>query len=142
MDIEGDFIRDGAVCVRGAVTPEHLSLAREAIEANLADLSPLAKRASGADDGAFVEDFCSWTRLPAMERFVLGPGRKAAEVVAELTGATQVRLYHDHVLVKEAGTRQVTEGEQISSLYSATTSAVSSKRILMARSQEMIRIGK
>jgi hypothetical protein len=41
-----------------------------------------------------------------------------------------------------AGTRHVTEGEQISSLYSATTSAVSSKRILMARSQEMTRIGK
>ena len=70
MHVEGDFDRDGAVCVRGAVSPEHLALAREAIEANLADLSPRAKRASADDDGAFVEDFCNWPRLPAMRRFI------------------------------------------------------------------------
>lgn len=58
-----DFERDGAVCVRGAVSPEHVALARDAIDANLAALSPRAKRASAADDGAFVEDFCNWSRL-------------------------------------------------------------------------------
>jgi len=112
-----DFARDGAVKVAGLFTPDEVALAAEAIEADLADLSPLAKRASSADDGAFVEDFCSWTRLPPMERFVLGPGRKAAEVVAVLTGAAQVRLYHDHVLVKEAGTRQVTPWHQDQPYY-------------------------
>jgi hypothetical protein len=70
MEIEGSFERDGAVCIRGAVTAEHVALAREAIDANLADLSPRAKRASAADDGAFVEDFCNWQRLPAMRRFI------------------------------------------------------------------------
>ena len=71
--IEGDFERDGAVCVRGAVAAEHVELAREAIDANLADLSPRAKRASADDDGAFIEDFCNWQRLPAMERFIESP---------------------------------------------------------------------
>ena len=56
MQVEGDFWRDGAVCVRGAFSAEHMTLAEAAIDANLADLSPLAKRASGTDDGAFVED--------------------------------------------------------------------------------------
>jgi hypothetical protein len=50
-----DFQRDGAVCVRGAVAPEHVSLAWRKREADLADLSPRAKRASGADDAAFVD---------------------------------------------------------------------------------------
>ena len=68
--IEGDFWRDGAVCVRGAFTPEQVDLARRAIDANLADLSPLAKRASAGDDGAFVEDFRSWQRIPELEEFV------------------------------------------------------------------------
>jgi ectoine hydroxylase-related dioxygenase (phytanoyl-CoA dioxygenase family) len=108
--IEGDFWRDGAVCVRAAFTPEFVALAREAIDANLADLSPLAKRASADDDGAFVEDFCSWQRLPAMERFVRDS--PAASIAGELMGATQVRLYHDHVLVKEPGTRQRTPWHQ------------------------------
>lgn len=110
MRIEGDFPRDGAVCVRGAFAPDMVALAREAIDANLADLSPLAKRASGDGDGAFVEDFCNWQRLPAMERFIRESG--AAAIAAALMGARTVRLYHDHVLVKEPGTRQPTPWHQ------------------------------
>ena len=108
--IEGDYLRDGAVCVRGAFTPEQVELARAAIEANLADLSPLAKRASPGDDGAFVEDFCSWPRIAEIERFARES--PAAAIAAELTGASQIRLYHDHVLVKEPGTRQRTPWHQ------------------------------
>lgn len=108
--IEGDYERDGAVCVRRAFDTDFVALAREAIEANLADLSPLAKRASAADDGAFIEDFCNWNRLPAMERFIReSPG---AEIAAALTGSTTVRLYHDHLLVKEPGTSQRTPWHQ------------------------------
>jgi ectoine hydroxylase-related dioxygenase (phytanoyl-CoA dioxygenase family) len=113
--IEGDFDRDGAVCVRQAFTDEHVSWAREAIDANLADLSPRAKRASANDDGAFVEDFCNWTRLPSMERFIRdAPG---AEIAAELTKSTAIRLYHDHVLVKEPGTKQRTPWHQDQPYY-------------------------
>ncbi|HEY5699993.1 MAG TPA: phytanoyl-CoA dioxygenase, partial [Acidimicrobiales bacterium] len=70
MNVEGDFWRDGAVCVRGAFSADDIEAARAAIEANLADLSPLAKRASSAEDGAFVEDFRSWDRIPEMEAFI------------------------------------------------------------------------
>lgn len=113
--IEGDYRRDGAVCVRRAFTPEQVAWAEEAIEANLADLSPLAKRASADDDGAFVEDFCSWSRLAAMERFVRES--PAAEIAGELTGSKTIRLYHDHVLVKEPGTRQRTPWHQDQPYY-------------------------
>jgi ectoine hydroxylase-related dioxygenase (phytanoyl-CoA dioxygenase family) len=113
--VEGDFARDGAVCVRRAFTPEHVALAELAIEQNLAALSPLAKRASSDDDGAFVEDFCSWQRLPAMERFVRES--PAAEIAGELTGSRTIRLYHDHVLVKEPGTRQRTPWHQDQPYY-------------------------
>ena len=68
--IEGDYRRDGAVCVRGAFSEEFVDLARTAIEENLADLSPRAKRASADEDGAFIEDYCNWHRLAAMERFI------------------------------------------------------------------------
>jgi ectoine hydroxylase-related dioxygenase (phytanoyl-CoA dioxygenase family) len=110
MEIEGDFWRDGAVCVRDAFSAAEVALAEEAIEANLADLSPLAKRASAADDGAFVEDFCSWSRLPALERLVRTS--PAAAIAGELMGARVVRLFHDHVLVKEPSTRQRTPWHQ------------------------------
>ena len=115
IHVEGDLQRDGAVCVRGLVDGERLALAEAAIEANLADLSPRAKRASADTDGAFVEDFCNWTRLPAMERFIRGSGIAAA--AAELMGLWTVRLYHDHVLVKEPGTRQRTPWHQDQPYY-------------------------
>ena len=110
VEIEGDFWRDGAVCVRGAFSPAEVALATEAIEANLADLSPLAKRASSPEDGAFVEDFRSWDRIPAMEAFIRDS--PAAAIAGELMGATTVRLFHDHVLVKEPGTHQRTPWHQ------------------------------
>lgn len=113
--IEGDFARDGAVCVRGAFSADHLSMATAAIEANLADLSALSKRASSESDAAFIEDFCNWQRLPAMERFVRES--PAARIAAELTGSTTIRLYHDHVLVKEPGTRQRTPWHQDQPYY-------------------------
>jgi ectoine hydroxylase-related dioxygenase (phytanoyl-CoA dioxygenase family) len=113
--IEGDYARDGAVCVRNAFSSEQIRWAREAIDANLADLSPRAKRASADDDGAFVEDFCNWQRLPEMERFVRES--PAAAIAGELTGSATIRLYHDHVLVKEPGTRQRTPWHQDQPYY-------------------------
>lgn len=110
MEIEGDFWRDGAVCVRDAFDAAEVALAERAIEVNLASLSPRAKRASDADDGAFIEDFCNWQRIPEMGELVRTSG--AAALAGELMGASTVRLYHDHVLVKEPGTRQRTPWHQ------------------------------
>ena len=110
MIVEGDYWRDGVVCVRGAFSPEMVDLAREAIDANLADLSPGAKRASGTEDAAFVEDFCSWQRIASLGRFVRTSG--AAQIAGELMGTEAVRFYHDHVLVKEPGTKQRTPWHQ------------------------------
>ena len=114
-EVEGDYDADGAVCVRGAFTPEQVGWATEAIDENLSALSPRAKRASADGDGAFIEDFCNWNRLPAMERFIKeSPG---AEIAAQLTGSDTIRLYHDHVLVKEPGTKQHTPWHQDQPYY-------------------------
>jgi ectoine hydroxylase-related dioxygenase (phytanoyl-CoA dioxygenase family) len=110
MEIDGDFWRDGAVCVRRAFDTGELQLATAAIDANLASLSAYAKRASAEDDAPFVEDFCNWQRIPQMERFIRESA--AAEIAGDLMGCHTVRLYHDHVLVKEPGTRQRTPWHQ------------------------------
>jgi ectoine hydroxylase-related dioxygenase (phytanoyl-CoA dioxygenase family) len=110
VNIVGDFWADGAVCVRGAFDRDEVAMAEAAIDANLASLSPRAKRASSDDDGAFVEDFCNWQRIPEMEAFIRQSA--AASIAAELMGSRTVRLYHDHVLVKEPRTRQRTPWHQ------------------------------
>lgn len=109
------YQRDGAVVIRSAFSADHVELARQAIDANLADLSPRAIRASAADDSVFIEDFCNWNRLPTMEQFIRES--PAAEIAAALTASSTIRLYHDHVLVKEPGTRQTTPWHQDQPYY-------------------------
>ncbi len=113
-DIEA-YRRDGAVRIRGIATAAELALVEEAIEAVLADPGELALVASQEADGLFFEDFCNWRRVAAIERFVRSS--PAAEVVGRLTGSAQVRLYHDHVLVKEAFTGQRTPWHQDQPYY-------------------------
>lgn len=105
-----DYRRDGAVVVRGAFSAEDLAAAEAGIEAVLADLGPVAKRASAAEDGAFVEDFCRWQDVPEIE--AVARRSPAAAIAGALTGSRTIRLFHDHVLVKEAGTRQHTPWHQ------------------------------
>ncbi len=109
-----DFARDGAVCVRGLVGPELLARVTAAVDANLAAPSELAQVASRADDpGRFVEDFCNWPRFPAYVELA----NATAHVAQALMGSQTVRLYHDHLLVKDAGTRQPTPWHQDQPYY-------------------------
>lgn len=109
-----DFARDGAVCARGVVSADLLERVAAAIDANLAAPSELALVASGADDpGRFLEDFCNWQRLPAY----LELAEATAPLAGEIMGSQSVRLYHDHLLVKEAGTRQPTPWHQDQPYY-------------------------
>jgi ectoine hydroxylase-related dioxygenase (phytanoyl-CoA dioxygenase family) len=110
------YRRDGAVCVRGLFTQEWVDLTRRAIDAILASPSELAIVASRADDpGRFVEDFRNWQRIPELEELVRRS--PAAAAAGELMGASVVRFYHDHVLVKERGTRQRTPWHQDQPYY-------------------------
>ena len=112
--LSSDFARDGAVCARGAVPTALLQRVATAIDANLASPSELAQVASGADDpGRFVEDFCNWSRFPAY----LELAEAMAPLARALMGSSTVRLYHDHLLVKEAGTRQATPWHQDQPYY-------------------------
>ena len=100
-----DFQRDGAVVVRAAFTPAEVEQVTRGIERNLAEPSPRALVASRDDDpGRFFEDFCNWSRFPELEQVIRES--QAAAIAGELTRSSQIRLYHDHVLVKEAATRQ------------------------------------
>ncbi|QOF78802.1 phytanoyl-CoA dioxygenase family protein [Variovorax sp. 38R] len=110
------FQRDGAVCIRQLLTADELALLRDGIEANLAAPSPRAKVASRPDDpGRFFEDFCNWQEIDAFGRFIVEA--PLAPLAQRLMGSDTVRLYHDHLLVKEPGTRQRTPWHQDQPYY-------------------------
>ena len=110
------FRRDGAVVVRGLFTPDEVATVERGIERNLAEPGPMFKVASRDDDpGSFVEDFCSWQRIEEFRDIAFGS--RAADVAGALMGSDVVRLFHDHVLVKEPGTRQETPWHQDQPYY-------------------------
>jgi ectoine hydroxylase-related dioxygenase (phytanoyl-CoA dioxygenase family) len=110
------FERDGAVCIRGLFSAAELAAAAEGIEHNIRSPSANAKIASTPDDpGFFFQDFCNWSRFPEYRAIIFRSA--AAAVAAQLMAASLVRLYHDHLLVKEPGTRQRTPWHQDQPYY-------------------------
>ena len=101
------YTRDGAVLVRDAVDRAWIDRLAAALEENLADPGPWSCRYTpeGAP-GGFVDDYCNWQRFDAYERFARESG--AAEIVARLMSSRTARFFHEHVLVKEPGTREPT----------------------------------
>jgi ectoine hydroxylase-related dioxygenase (phytanoyl-CoA dioxygenase family) len=114
-----DYRRDGAVLLRGVLSPREVQRLAEGIEENLGHPSALALVASEPDDpGRFVEDFCTWQDNAAYREILCDSALPA--LAAQLTDSRKVRLYHDHLLVKEAGTRQPTPWHQDQPYYNVS----------------------
>ena len=115
-DVITAFERDGAVCLRQLLTAEEVALIRTGIDANIAQPSPRAKVASQpGDPGFFIEDFCNWQHNAHYHQAIFG---SAIAMAAGLLMRSQAaRLYHDHMLTKEPGTRQRTPWHQDQPYY-------------------------
>ncbi len=111
-----DFQRDGALCIRKALTLAQVQRLREGIDANLANPSPRAKVASRpGDPGFFIEDFCNWQDNAAYRDVIVNSS--LAPIAGALMQSQNVRLYHDHMLTKEPGTVQRTPWHQDQPYY-------------------------
>lgn len=119
-DTVAAFQRDGAVCLRGVLTPAEVERLARGIDANLAAPSPRAIVASRpGDPGHFIEDFCNWQAdVPfAADYRATALDTPLPEVAARLMRSRTVRLYHDHMLTKEPGTRTPTPWHQDQPYY-------------------------
>jgi ectoine hydroxylase-related dioxygenase (phytanoyl-CoA dioxygenase family) len=107
---------DGAVCMRQLFDARQMATLRAGIEQNLANLSPRAIMASGANDpGRFIEDFCTWQDNEHYKQFIFDSA--LAETAGRLMRSRSARLYHDHMLTKEPGTLQATPWHQDQPYY-------------------------
>lgn len=110
------YHRDGVVCLKGILTPEEVELGRAGIDANMAAPSERANVASRPDDpGYFIEDFCNWQTNQQYHDLIFNSA--AAAAAGMLMGSDKVRLYHDHLLVKEPGTKTKTPWHQDQPYY-------------------------
>lgn len=101
------FERDGVVCLRGAFPEDCLDRLEDAIDAVMADPSPLSReyvdaeaRAAGA--GRFFTDHHMSRRNAAFRAFMTDS--PASEIAAALLRSDKLNLVDEHLLVKEPGT--------------------------------------
>ena len=95
-----DFQRDGVVKVEGLFAG-WVEMMAAGVARNLAEPSEHASENDVAE-GRFFDDYCNWTRIPEFEQIVRNS--PAAELAATIMQSKTAQFYHDHVLVKEAGT--------------------------------------
>jgi ectoine hydroxylase-related dioxygenase (phytanoyl-CoA dioxygenase family) len=112
-----EYQRDGVAVLRGVLDDDEVAQLRAGVDAVIASPSPAVISTGGGpgEPGAFFEDFCNWARVPELEAVIRGSD--LARVGAELMQSEQVRLFHDHILVKEPGTTTKTPWHQDQPYY-------------------------
>jgi ectoine hydroxylase-related dioxygenase (phytanoyl-CoA dioxygenase family) len=101
------YQRDGVLVLRELLSPEWLERLASGVERNLAEPGEWAQHYTPeGQPGQFFGDYCNWERIPELGDAALRSG--LADVARRLMGSDTVRFFHEHVLVKEPGTREIT----------------------------------
>lgn len=111
------YQENGVVVVRN-LFGDWIDGARQAVEQNIANPS-WRTRSYGTEEcaTAFFTDFCVWDHFDGFRNIVTNS--PMAELVAALMGSSTATLYHDHVLVKEAGSPMPSPWHQDHPVYFA-----------------------
>ncbi|MFA5120949.1 phytanoyl-CoA dioxygenase family protein [Zavarzinia sp.] len=99
------FERDGAVCLRGALSSAWMARIADALEDVLAAPSERSKFADPERRG-FFQDADNWRRIPALGEIVWHS--PAARLAAGLLRSRRINFLQDHILVKEPNTERPT----------------------------------
>lgn len=113
-----DFARDGVVVIRGLFR-DWIEPLREAVAYNLKHPGPFFRNYNPENNsGRFIGDYCNWPNNPGYRDYILnGP---AAGLAKALMGSQQVRIFHEHLLIKEPGNSKVTPWHHDEPYYCAT----------------------
>ena len=95
-----DFRVNGVAVIKGRFN-DWVEPLRRGIADNLENPGPHARVYQGqTGKGRFLSDYCNWARIPDYRSFIFESD--AAEIAADLMDCNLVRLFHEHVLIKEA----------------------------------------
>ena len=101
------FHDDGVTVLRAAVSADELAALADAVDANMAAPSEWASDYTPADRaGRFFGDYVSWQRFPAYRHVAFES--ELPRAASALMQSHTVRFFHEHILVKEPGTTEVT----------------------------------
>ena len=101
------FHEDGATVVRGVLDASWLETLAEGVEYNRRHPSEWSHWYTDADEAVgFWSDYVTWPDVEAYRRTAFES--PLPTLARELMGSSEVRFFHEHVLVKEAGATERT----------------------------------
>jgi ectoine hydroxylase-related dioxygenase (phytanoyl-CoA dioxygenase family) len=104
-DIE-TFEKDGVLVMRG-IFDDWIDTLCKGVEKNMRNPGPWGREYTQAGEpGRFFGDYCNWHRIGEYHDFLFNS--EAPTLAAQLMQSNQVRVFHEHVLVKEPGTDKIT----------------------------------
>ncbi len=109
-----EFQRDGVAVLRG-VFADWVRVLAEGLARNQREPSPTARYHTGDGKAAFFNDYCNWDRIPEYRSFIYES--PAGEIAAELMHSNAARFFHEHVVLKEAGSAVPTPWHQDQPYY-------------------------
>ena len=122
-----EFERNGAVCLRGLFAQSWLDILAVGVDKNFANPGPdhTVYTEQGKPGGVY-DDYCNWQRIDEYGDFVMHS--PAAAIAARFMHSKTARIYHEHVLIKEPDTQEVTpwhhdlpyygvDGDQLCSIW-------------------------
>uniref|UniRef100_A0A2L2XYK1 Phytanoyl-CoA dioxygenase n=1 Tax=Parasteatoda tepidariorum TaxID=114398 RepID=A0A2L2XYK1_PARTP len=111
-----EYEKNGAICLRGVFDENWIEIVRAGIEKNLNDPSCYSEKLKGEKgNGYYFDDYCNWKRIEEFKKFALES--PAAAIAGTLTRSEEISFYHEHVLVKDAGTDKKTPWHHDQSYY-------------------------
>ena len=105
-----DYKKDGVILIKKAFLPwiEKLSKGFKKVLNNPS--SHGRENVSKQHGGRFFEDYCNWQRIDEFKDFIFNS--PAAEIVAQSTQSNKIQVFHEHIFLKEPGTKKETPWHQ------------------------------
>ena len=105
-----NYKKDGVILIKKVFLP-WIGKLKNGFKKVLNNPGPHAREnISKKEDGRFFEDYCNWERIEEFKDFMFNS--PAAEIVAQSTQSNKIQIFHEHIFLKEPGTKKETPWHQ------------------------------
>ena len=105
-----NFKNDGVILIKEVFLP-WIEKLKKGFQKVLDNPSPYGREnILKLSDGRFFEDYCNWERVDEFKDFMFNS--PAGEIVAQCTGSKKIQLFHEHIFLKDPGTKKETPWHQ------------------------------
>ena len=111
-----EYKKNGVVVLRDIISKKWINILKNGVKKNFENPSKYkCVYEKNNQKEIFYDDYCNWNRIKEYKQFIFQSN--ISEVAKELMQSVKVNLFHEHVLVKEIGSKKRTPWHQDQSYY-------------------------